>query len=57
MELVRGGDLFDRIVDKGKYTEPQARMLVKNILSAVNYLHDNNIVHRFVCLLVPFFFV
>jgi serine/threonine protein kinase len=47
MELIRGGDLFDRIVEKGKYKEEQARKLLKNILSAVDYLHDNNIVHRY----------
>jgi serine/threonine protein kinase len=47
MELIRGGDLFDRIVEKGKYQEHQARRLMKNILSAVDYLHNKNIVHRY----------
>jgi calcium/calmodulin-dependent protein kinase I len=28
MELVRGGDLFDRIIDKGRYSEELARELV-----------------------------
>lgn len=46
MELVRGGDLFDRIVDKGRYPEPLARELMRNVLQAVQYLHARNIVHR-----------
>lgn len=46
MELVTGGELFDRIVEKGSYTELDASQLVKQILSAVDYLHDLNIVHR-----------
>jgi hypothetical protein len=49
MELIRGGDLFDRIVDKrdGRYTEVQARRLFRRILAAVHYLHEDcGIVHR-----------
>lgn len=49
MELIRGGDLFDRIVDKrdGRYTEVQARRLFRRILTAVHYLHEERgIVHR-----------
>lgn len=46
MELVWGGDLFDRIVDKGRYPEPLARELMRNVLQAVQYLHARNIVHR-----------
>jgi hypothetical protein len=49
MELIRGGDLFDRIVDKrdGRYTEVQARRLFRRILTAVHYLHEDcGIVHR-----------
>ena len=46
MELVRGGDLFDRIVEKGKYGEEAARIVMQKLLSAVQYLHENNIIHR-----------
>ncbi|KAG5187838.1 calcium/calmodulin-dependent protein kinase type 1D-like protein [Tribonema minus] len=46
MELVRGGDLFDRIVDRGRYTEELARQLVIRLLGAVAYLHSIDIVHR-----------
>lgn len=46
MELVSGGELFDKITDLGAYSENTAAVLVKNILSAVSYLHDLNIAHR-----------
>jgi len=46
MELVTGGELFDKIVEKGQYTEKDASVVVKNIVSAVEYLHSINIAHR-----------
>mmetsp|Transcript_19434 Transcript_19434/g.38077 ORF Transcript_19434/g.38077 Transcript_19434/m.38077 type:complete len:602 (+) Transcript_19434:532-2337(+) len=46
MELVHGGELFDRLVNKGSYPQAKARALIKNILLAVAYLHDLDIVHR-----------
>ncbi|XP_020786604.1 calcium/calmodulin-dependent protein kinase IGa [Boleophthalmus pectinirostris] len=46
MQLVSGGELFDRIVDKGVYTEKDASSVVKQVLQAVSYLHQNCIVHR-----------
>jgi len=46
MELVTGGELFDKIVEKGSYTESEASQLVRRIVSAVDYLHNMGIVHR-----------
>jgi len=46
MELVKGGELFDKIVAKGYYSEKEASMLIKNVISAIEYLHQNNIAHR-----------
>lgn len=46
MELVSGGDLFDRIVERGKYSEANAKLVMQQLLSAVKYLHARNIVHR-----------
>lgn len=46
MELVTGGELFDKIVEKGSYTEDEASQLVRKIVSAVDYLHNLGIVHR-----------
>lgn len=46
MELVTGGELFDRIVAKGNYTEKDAADLMKTLCDALAYLHEKNIVHR-----------
>ncbi|KAK5849106.1 hypothetical protein PBY51_008774 [Eleginops maclovinus] len=46
MQLVSGGELFDRIVEKGFYTEKDASTLIRQVLDAVNYLHKQGIVHR-----------
>jgi serine/threonine protein kinase len=47
MELVKGGDLFDQIVQKTRYSEVEARRTMRRLLSAVFYLHETkNIVHR-----------
>lgn len=45
-ELATGGELFDRICELGKFTEKDARDLMKTVLEAVAYLHDHHIVHR-----------
>ncbi|KAM9320216.1 calcium/calmodulin-dependent protein kinase type 1G [Gastrophryne carolinensis] len=46
MQLVSGGELFDRILERGVYTEKDASNVIRQVLSAVKYLHDNGIVHR-----------
>uniref|UniRef100_A0A6S9RXG1 Protein kinase domain-containing protein n=1 Tax=Chrysotila carterae TaxID=13221 RepID=A0A6S9RXG1_CHRCT len=46
MELVTGGELFDRIVAKGNYTEKDAADTIGTLCSALGYLHKKNIVHR-----------
>jgi serine/threonine protein kinase len=47
MELMAGGDLFDRIVSKEKYTEVESRRTMRRLLNAVYYLHEcMSLVHR-----------
>ncbi|XP_038638191.1 calcium/calmodulin-dependent protein kinase type 1-like isoform X3 [Scyliorhinus canicula] len=46
MELVSGGELFNRIIERGFYTERDASKLIQQVLDAVNYLHQLGIVHR-----------
>lgn len=46
MEHVTGGDLFDRIVARGKYPEAEARVVVKAMATAINHMHEKNIIHR-----------
>ena len=46
MEVVTGGELFDRITQKKHYSEKDARDLVSILIGAVKHCHDNCIVHR-----------
>lgn len=46
MELLTGGELFDSIVTKGSYTEAEAAEVIRDVCSAIAYLHDEGIVHR-----------
>lgn len=44
--LFQGGDLFEAIVKATKYTELDASHMIRDLASALDYLHCNNIVHR-----------
>ncbi len=46
MEMAEGGDLFDKIIEKVVFTEEEAKVVVKQILRALVYLHTRNIAHR-----------
>ena len=46
LELMEGGELFDKIVEMGSFTETDAADLTKKILGALNYMHERGIIHR-----------
>jgi serine/threonine protein kinase len=46
MDLCTGGELFDRIVEKGHFYEADAIKIVTVVLEALQYLHEMNIIHR-----------
>ena len=50
LEFLKGGELFCEVNQKKKnkkrYTEKQAARIIAQIIKAVDYLHQNNIIHR-----------
>ncbi|KAF7818880.1 calcium-dependent protein kinase 26-like [Senna tora] len=46
MELCEGGELFDRIVERGHYTERKAAKLARTIVSAIEDCHSLGVMHR-----------
>lgn len=46
VELLPGGELFGRIIEKGTFSEREARDASKCVLSALHYMHLRRIVHR-----------
>ena len=46
LDLCRGGDLYDYILNKGTLTEAEVMQIMKKIFLAVNHLHTISICHR-----------
>lgn len=46
LEYVPGGELFNQIIKYTYFSEDLARHVMRQLASAVKYLHDRNIVHR-----------
>lgn len=45
-ELCKGGEMFDKIIEKEFFEEGYACKIFKQVLQAINYCHKVNIVHR-----------
>ncbi|KAK8623991.1 hypothetical protein V6N13_065350 [Hibiscus sabdariffa] len=46
MEICEGGELFDRIVTKGQYSEREAAKLIKTVVGVVEGCHSLGVMHR-----------
>lgn len=46
MELCEGGELFDKIIASGRFTEVEAAHVMQQVLRAIFYMHMNKICHR-----------
>ncbi|KAI9113324.1 hypothetical protein K1719_015849 [Acacia pycnantha] len=46
MELCTGGELFDRIIAKGTYSEKEAAALFRQIVTVVHVCHFMGVMHR-----------
>ncbi|KAL8272610.1 hypothetical protein Esti_003499 [Eimeria stiedai] len=46
MELCSGGELYERLAKKKKYSERDASRIARQMLAAINYCHQRNVCHR-----------
>ena len=45
-ELCDGGELFDRIIEVGKFSEADAVHLIHQVVDGIQYLHSMGCIHR-----------
>jgi len=46
MEFVAGGELFDAIVNRGSYTENDARQVTRTLCETIAFCHEKGVAHR-----------
>lgn len=46
LERLEGGELFDRLLERGRFSEEQAAKVAVQLLRAVAYLHSHSMMHR-----------
>jgi calcium/calmodulin-dependent protein kinase I len=46
LDLMSGGELFDRVVEKESFTEQEAAQALLAIAEATRYCHSLGVVHR-----------
>jgi len=45
-ELCKGGELWEEMSARSRFTEKEAAIITKQILTSLNHCHQNNVVHR-----------
>jgi len=46
MDLCRGKRLIDQVIEHGAFSEKDAMIIMKELLEAIKYIHENGIIHR-----------
>ncbi|XP_065346677.1 ribosomal protein S6 kinase alpha-5-like isoform X1 [Cloeon dipterum] len=46
LELLKGGELLERIRNKHKFTESQVSRIMRQLASAISFMHKRRVVHR-----------
>jgi len=46
MELLTGGELLDHIRRKKHFTENEASCITRKLVSAIDFIHSKDVVHR-----------
>jgi serine/threonine protein kinase len=46
LELCSGGELFDRIVKMGHYSEKDAAKVTRRMLEVIAFCHEMGVIHR-----------
>lgn len=46
LNSVKGGELFDKIIELEHFSEESAAKVMYQLFDAISYLHDRGIVHR-----------
>lgn len=46
MELLRGGELLEAVLEQGHYSENDARTIFRQLIKCLQYLHAKGVVHR-----------
>uniref|UniRef100_A0A1B6DBD3 non-specific serine/threonine protein kinase n=1 Tax=Clastoptera arizonana TaxID=38151 RepID=A0A1B6DBD3_9HEMI len=46
LELLQGGELLERIRRKDRFTESEASYIMRQLVSAVSFMHERGVVHR-----------
>jgi hypothetical protein len=45
-ERLTGGNLIDRIIQRGSFAETDAREVIRSLINTVSYLHSKGVMHR-----------